>query len=151
MANNSAPNNTTPIGFAVSLLDRCFSCSKIERIRFRSFFRSYLEHRFVRLHLFPRDRLGTSLLWNGKSSSEGGWRHSSCCFLQSVHSRVARLCQHDDGTLKFSDTFRSFSKVRFLCAKKVKEEITAFEYNELQSIFFDRSSRLIYGAFNLPK
>jgi hypothetical protein len=68
-----------------------------------------------------------------------------------VYSRVARVCKYDDGTMKFSDTFRSFSKLRLSCSKKIPNEITAFDYNELQSIFYDRSSKLIYGAFNLPK
>lgn len=53
--------------------------------------------------------------------------------------------------MKFSDTFRSFSKLRLSCSKKLPNEINAFEYNELQSIFYDKSSKLIYGAFNLPK
>ena len=38
-----------------------------------------------------------------------------------------------------------------MCSKKLTDEITSFDYNELQSIYFDRSSKLIYAAFNLPK
>jgi hypothetical protein len=53
--------------------------------------------------------------------------------------------------MKFSDTFRSFSKLRLLCSKKLSNEISSFEFNELQSIHFDSSLNLIYGAFNLPK
>ncbi|CAF5137189.1 unnamed protein product, partial [Rotaria magnacalcarata] len=52
--------------------------------------------------------------------------------------------------MKFSDTFRSFSKLRLSCSKKINNEITSFDYNELQSVFFDQTSNLIYGAFNLP-
>ncbi len=53
--------------------------------------------------------------------------------------------------MKFSDTFRSFSKLRLLCSKKSSDEISSFEFNELQSIYFDSNSNLIYAAFNLPK
>jgi hypothetical protein len=61
------------------------------------------------------------------------------------------VCKYDDGTMKYSDTFRSFSKLRLLCTKKLNNEISSFDFNEVQSIFFDQSSNLIYGAFNLPK
>lgn len=61
------------------------------------------------------------------------------------------MCKYDDGTMKFSDTFRSFSKLRLSCSKKIDNEVTTFDYNELQSLFFDRTTNLIYGAFNLPK
>jgi hypothetical protein len=53
--------------------------------------------------------------------------------------------------MKFSDTFRSFSKLRLSCSKKINNQISSFDYNELQSIYYDKSSKLIYGAFNLPK
>ncbi|CAF1259554.1 unnamed protein product [Rotaria magnacalcarata] len=75
--------------------------------------------------------------------------HLSCG--TTVYSRVARVCKYDDGTMKFSDTFRSFSKLRLSCSKKINNEITSFDYNELQSVFFDQTSNLIYGAFNLPR
>ncbi|CAF2496701.1 unnamed protein product [Rotaria sp. Silwood2] len=75
--------------------------------------------------------------------------HLSCG--TTVYSRVARICKYDDGTMKFSDTFRSFSKLRLSCSKKIHNDISSFDYNELQSIFFDRKSNFIYGAFNLPK
>jgi hypothetical protein len=64
---------------------------------------------------------------------------------------VARVCKYDDGQMKFSDTFRSFSKLRLLCSNKLLNEINSFEFNELQSIYFDSSLNLIYGAYNLPK
>ncbi|CAF3351512.1 unnamed protein product [Rotaria sp. Silwood1] len=75
--------------------------------------------------------------------------HLSCG--TTVYSRVARICKYDDGTMKFSDTFRSFSKLRLLCSKKLSNDISSFDYNELQSIFFDHTTNFIYGAFNLPK
>ncbi|CAF3565382.1 unnamed protein product [Adineta steineri] len=75
--------------------------------------------------------------------------HLSCGPI--VYSRVARVCKYDDGTMKYSDTFRSFSKLRLSCSKNITNDITSFDYNEVQSIFFDPSSNLIYGAFNLPK
>ena len=53
--------------------------------------------------------------------------------------------------MKFSDTFRSYSKLRLSCSKKLLNEITSFDFNELQSIYFYSSFNLIYGAFNLPK
>ena len=53
--------------------------------------------------------------------------------------------------MKFSDTFRSYSKLRLLCSKKLLNEINSFDFNELQSIYFYSSLNLIYGAFNLPK
>ncbi|CAF3620347.1 unnamed protein product, partial [Rotaria sp. Silwood2] len=53
--------------------------------------------------------------------------------------------------MTFSDTFRSYSKLRLLCSKKLLNEKTSFDFNELQSIYFYSSLNLIYGAFNLPK
>ena len=38
--------------------------------------------------------------------------------------------------MKFSDTFRSFSKLRLSCSKKLSNEISSFDYNELQSIYY---------------
>ncbi|CAF0757959.1 unnamed protein product [Rotaria sordida] len=75
--------------------------------------------------------------------------HLSCGM--NIYSRVARICKYDDGTMKFSDTFRSYSKLRLLCSKKLLNEINSFDFNELQSIYFYSSLNLIYGAFNLPK
>ncbi|CAF3442509.1 unnamed protein product [Rotaria sp. Silwood1] len=75
--------------------------------------------------------------------------HLSCGM--NIYSRVARICKYDDGTMKFSDTFRSYSKLRLSCSKKLTNEITSFDFNELQSIYFYSSLNLIYGAFNLPK
>ncbi|CAF4416781.1 unnamed protein product, partial [Rotaria sp. Silwood2] len=69
----------------------------------------------------------------------------------NVYSRVARVCKYDHGTMTFSDTFRSYSKLRLLCSKKLLNEKTSFDFNELQSIYFYSSLNLIYGAFNLPK
>ncbi len=53
--------------------------------------------------------------------------------------------------MKYSDTFRSYSKLRLLCSRKLSNEITSFDFNELQSIYFDSKLNLIYGGFNLPK
>ncbi|UJR23891.1 hypothetical protein I4U23_026863 [Adineta vaga] len=75
--------------------------------------------------------------------------HLSCGM--NIYSRVARVCKYDDGTMKYSDTFRSFSKLRIQCAKKSMNEMISFDFNELQSISFDSSLNLIYAAFNLPK
>ena len=53
--------------------------------------------------------------------------------------------------MKFSDTFRSFSKIRLLCASKISNGIDSFEFNQLQSIYFHSSSNMIYAGFNLPR
>ena len=53
--------------------------------------------------------------------------------------------------MKYSDTFRSYSKIRLLCSKKISDDIISFDFNSLQSIYYLSSLNLIYGAFNLPK
>ncbi|CAF1267399.1 unnamed protein product [Adineta steineri] len=75
--------------------------------------------------------------------------HLSCG--TNVYSRIARVCKYDDGMMKYSDTFRSYSKLRLSCSKKLLNEITSFDFNELQSIYYDSSLNFIYGAFNLQK
>ncbi|CAF2146086.1 unnamed protein product [Rotaria magnacalcarata] len=80
---------------------------------------------------------------------ETSLEHLSCGM--NVYSRLARVCKYDDGAMQFSDTFRSYSKLRILCSKKLLNEINSFDFNELQSIYFHSSLNLIYGAFNVPK
>ncbi|CAF0994441.1 unnamed protein product, partial [Didymodactylos carnosus] len=66
----------------------------------------------------------------------------------SVYSRVARLCKYDDGLMKYSDTFKTFSKVRINCSI---EGDTTFYFNELETLYYDYQNKLIYAGFNAPK
>ncbi|CAF1551949.1 unnamed protein product [Adineta ricciae] len=136
----SATNNEPVFGIQDSLIQRSFSQTK--QLRTQQHDSNWLKNPYFVRILSIKQYIYTFF-------REIALEHLSCG--TNIYSRVARICKYDDGTMKYSDTFRSFSKLRIQCSKKSSNEVTSFDFNELQSISFDPSSNLIYAAFNLPK